>query len=85
MTRYSGKEIRKNYNAHVIHLICKLIPSSVDIDFLSNDFHRSSEALEGEMTNNRTTKGIYRVRIYLTDFLVLQSIKIIALMAWILN
>ena len=60
----SGKEIEEIDNAHVICLRYKLISSSRDSDDLSIGFHRSIEARERELTNNKTTKGNYHVRIY---------------------
>ena len=65
LTSSSGKEIEEIYNAHVICLMHKLISSSRDSDDLSNGFHRSNEARQRELTNNKTTKGLYLVRIYL--------------------
>ena len=45
----------------------KLISSSRDSDDLSIGFHRSNEARERGLTNSKTTKGNYLVRIYLKD------------------
>ena len=63
----SGKVIEQIDKAHVIFLLYKLISSSRDSDDISIGFHRSIEARERELTNNKTTKGNYHVRINLSD------------------
>ena len=45
----------------------KLKSSSRDSDDLSIGFHRINAVREKELTNNKTTKGNYHVRIYLKD------------------
>ena len=45
----------------------KLISSAKDSDDLSIGFHRSIQAREQELSNNKTTKGNYHVRIYLKN------------------
>ena len=45
----------------------KTISSSRDSDDLSIGFQRSNEARERELTNDKTTKRNYHVRIYLSD------------------
>ena len=45
----------------------KVLSSSRDSDDLSIGFHRSNEARERELTDNKTTKGKYHVRFYLKD------------------
>ena len=45
----------------------KLILSSRDNDDLSIGFHRNNEAREKELTNKKTTKVDYHVRIHLKD------------------
>ena len=67
LTGSSGKEIDEIDNAHVISLMHKLISSNRDSDDLSIGFHRSKGIRERELTNNKTTKGNYHVRIYLKD------------------
>ena len=67
LTSSSGKEKEEIDNARVICLMHKLISSSRDSDPLSIGFHRSNETREGELTNKKTTKGNYRVGIYLKD------------------
>ena len=63
LTSSSGKERDEINNAHVICLMHKLISFSRDSDDLSIGFHRSIEARERELNNNKTTKGNYHVRI----------------------
>ena len=63
----SGKETEEIENAHVFCLMHKLISISRDSDNLSIGFHRCNATRERELTNNKTTKGIYLVRFYLKD------------------
>ena len=67
LTSSSGKEIEEIDNAHVTCLMHKLISSSRDTDDLSIGFHRSNGVREKELGNNKSTKGIYPVRIHLKD------------------
>ena len=85
MTSSIGKETEQIDNAHVICLTYKLLSSSRYSDDLSISFHRSNEAREIELTNNKTTKGIYHVRFYIKNVFVLQNNMIIALTVWVLN
>ena len=64
MTSSSGKEIEEIDNADAICLMYKLISSSRDSDDLTIRFHRSIEGRERELTNIKTTKGNYHVRIH---------------------
>ena len=50
-------------------LMHELLSSSKDSDDLTIGFHRSNTTREQELTNNKTTKGSYHVRIYLKDVL----------------
>ena len=45
----------------------KLLSSSRDSDELSIGFNRSNGVRKNELTNNKSTKGNYHVRIYLKD------------------
>ena len=54
-------------NALVVCLMHKLLSSSRDSDDLSIGYHGSNGARESELTNNKTTKGIYLVRNYSKD------------------
>ena len=65
LTSSSGKEIEEIENAHVICLRLNFLSSSRDSDNLSIGYHRSNEAREKELTNKKTTKGKFHVRIYL--------------------
>ena len=67
LTSSSVKKIEEIDNAHVICLRYKLISSSRDSNNLSIAFYRSIEVREREITDNKTTKGKYQVRIYLKD------------------
>ena len=85
ITKSSGKEIEEMDNAHVVCLMHKLMSSSRDSDDLSTGFHRSNPVRERELTDNKTTKGNYRVRIYLKVFSVSQNITINVVMGWVIN
>ena len=65
LTSSNGKEIEELDNAHVICLIHKLLSSSRDNDDLSFGLHRSNAVRDEDLTDNKTTKGNYHVRIYL--------------------
>ena len=58
LTSSSGKEIEEIDNALVICLMYKLISSSRDSDDLSFGFHRSTDAREDELTNNKKLKEL---------------------------
>ena len=64
LTGSSGKEMEEIDNVHVKCLMHKLLSSSRDSDDLAIGYHRSNEVREKELTNNKTTKGNYHVRIY---------------------
>ena len=67
LTSSSGKEIEEIDNALLIYLMHKLLSSSRDSEDLSICFDRRSEARERELTDSKTTKGNYHVRICLKD------------------
>ena len=67
LTSSSGKEVEEIHNAHVLCLMRKLISSSRDSDDLSLGSHQCNGVRERELTNNKTTKGNYHVRLYLKD------------------
>ena len=67
LTSSSRKEIEEIDNALVICLMYKLISSSRDSDDLSIVFHQNNGARGKELTNNKTIKGNYHVRIYIKD------------------
>ena len=70
LTISSGKEMEEIDKAHVICLFYNLLSSSRESVDLWIGFHRSIEALEKELINNKTTEGKYQVRIYLKDVFV---------------
>ena len=76
------KEVNEIDNGHVICLMRKLISSSTLSDDLSIGFHRSNEAREKDLNNDKTTEGNYHVRIYLKDTFRFAGTKRIALTAW---
>ena len=53
----------------------KLLTSSKDSDDLSIGFDRNRGRRKNELTNNKTIKGIYHIRIYLKDIFGLPNIK----------
>ena len=63
LTNSSASEKEKNYIAHNIFLMYKLILTSTGSDNLSIGFHRSITNCEQELTDNKTTKGKYQVRL----------------------
>ena len=68
LTSSSGKEMDEIDNAHNICLMHNLISSSRDSDDLSIGFHRSNGVRERELTDNKTIKGNYHVRICFKNF-----------------
>ena len=85
LTSSIGKEMEAIDNAHVICLMYKLISSSRDSDNLSIGFHRSNEAREKELTNNKTTKGNYHVRNYLKGVFGFAEHQVNAPTDWVIN
>ena len=67
LTTHSGKHLENIDHAHTISLIYKLITSSRGSDDLSIGFDRDRTRGRNELTNNKTQKGKYHVRIYLKD------------------
>ena len=62
----SGKQLEEISHAHIVSLMYKLLTSSKDGDDLSIGFDRS-RGRKNELTNNKTIKGKYHIRIYLKD------------------
>ena len=54
-------------HAHIVSLMYKLITSSKGSDDLSIGFDRDRNRRQRELSNNKTQKGKYHVRIYLKD------------------
>ena len=67
LTTSSGKHLEEISHAHIVSLMYKLLTSSKDGDDLSIGFDRSRGGRKNELTNNKTIKGRYHIRIYLKD------------------
>ena len=69
LTTSSGKHIEDVSHAHVVSLMYKLLTSAKGSDDLSIGFDRDRGRRRNELTNNKTVKGRYHIRIYLKDIL----------------
>ena len=69
LTTSSGKHLEIIDHAHIVSLMHKLLSSSKGSDDLSIGFDRDRGRRQRELTNNKTQKGKYNVRIYLKDVL----------------
>ena len=67
LTTSSGKHLENIDHAHIISLMYKLLTSSKGSDDLSIGFDRDRNRRQRELTNNKTQKGKYHIRIYLKD------------------
>ena len=67
MTTSSGKHLENIDHAHIVSLMYKLLTSSRDIDDLSICFDRNRDRRKRELSNNKSVKGKYHIRIYLKD------------------
>ena len=67
LTTSSGKHLEEISHAHIVSLMYKLLTSSKDSDDLSIGFDRDRGRRKNELTNNKTIKGKYHIRIYLKD------------------
>ena len=67
LTTSSGKHLENIDHAHIVSLMYKLITSNRGSDDLSIAFDRDSGRRQRELTNNKSQKGKYHVRIYLKD------------------
>ena len=67
LTTSSGKHLEKIDHAHIVSLMYKLLTSSRGSDDLSIGFDRDRNRRQRELTNNKSQKGKYHVRIYLKD------------------
>ena len=63
----SGKHLEEISHAHIVSLMYKLLTSSKDGNDLSIGFDRNRERRKNELTNNKTIKRKYHIRIYLKD------------------
>ena len=67
LTTSSGKHLEENSHADIFSLMCKLLTSSRGSDDLSIGFDRSRDGRKRELTNSKTQKGKFHLRIYLKD------------------
>ena len=67
LTTSSGKHLENNDHAHIVSLMYKLLTSSKGSDDLSICFDGDRNRRQRELTNNKSQKGKYHVRIYLKD------------------
>ena len=67
LTTSSGKHLENIDHAHIVSLMYKFLTSSKGSDDLSIGFDRDRTRRRNELTNNKTVKGRYHVRIYLKD------------------
>ena len=67
LTSSSGKHLEEISHAHIVSLMYKLLTSCKDSDDSSIGFDRN-RGRKNELTNNKTIKGKYHIRIYLKDF-----------------
>ena len=67
LTTSSGKHLENIEHSHIVSLIYKLLTSSKGSDDLSICIDRDRNRRQRELTNNKTQKGKYHVRIYLKD------------------
>ena len=67
LTTSSGKHLENIDHSHIVSLMYKLLTSSKGSDDLSICFDRDRNRRQREVTNNKSQKGKYHVRIYLKD------------------
>ena len=67
LTTSSGKHLEEISHAHIVSLMYKLLTSCKDSDDLSIGFDRNRGRRKNEITNNKTIKGKYHIRVYLKD------------------
>ena len=63
----SGKHLEEISHTHIVSLMYKLLTSSKDSDDLSIGFDRNRGRRKNELTNNKSIKGKFHIRIYLKD------------------
>ena len=66
-TTSSGEHLENIDHAYIVTLMYKLLTSSKRSDDLSIGFDRDRNRTQRELSNNKTQKGKYHVRIYLKD------------------
>ena len=67
LTTSSGKHLENNDHSHIVSLMYKLLTSSKGSADLSICFDRDRNRRQRELSNNKSQKGKYHVRIYLKD------------------
>ena len=67
LTTSSGKHLENIDHAHIVSLMYNLLSSSKGSDDLSIGFDRDRGRRQRALTNNKTQKGKFHVRIYLKD------------------
>ena len=67
LTTSSGKHLENIDHAHIVSLMYKLLTSSRGSDDLSIGFDRDRNRRQRKLSNNKSQKGKYHVRIYLKD------------------
>ena len=67
LTTSSGKHSEEISHAHIVILLYKLSTSSKDIDDLSIGFDRKRGRKRNELSDNKSIKGKYHIRISLKD------------------
>ena len=67
LTTSSGKHLENIDHAHIVSLMYKLLSSSKGSDDLSIGFDRDRGRRQRALTDNKTQKGKFHVRIYLKD------------------
>ena len=67
LTTSSGKHLEKVDNLHVISLMYKLLTSQQQVTELLSGFEESEAIRRLELTNNKTEKGTFFLKIKLTD------------------
>ena len=70
LTTSSGKHLENIDHAHIVSLMYKLLSSCKGSDDLSIGFDRDRNRRQRELSNNKTQKGKFHVRIYLKDVFV---------------
>ena len=67
LTTSSGKYLEEMIHAHIVALMFKLLTSNRGCDDLSIGFDHSRDRRKRGLTNNKTQKGKFHLRIYLKD------------------
>ena len=67
LTTSSGKHLKYIGHAHIVYLMYKLLTSSKGSDDLFIGFDRDRNRRQRELTNNKTQKGKFYVRVYSKD------------------